>query len=89
MGGGKTRWGREDRRGGWRDERIEGEMEVGGRQGKEVFSCILSISTEVSKLLQVTRRLCLCLGRGSGLTEDGDLTSLCFLCLLTLSPGTG
>lgn len=76
-------------RGGWRDERIEGEMEVGGRQGKEVFSCILSVSAEVSKLLEVTRRLCLCLGRGSGLTEDGDLASPCFLCLLTLSPGTG
>lgn len=39
------------------DERIEGEMEVEGRQGKEVFSCILSTNAVVSELLEVTRRL--------------------------------
>lgn len=65
-------------------EGVDGGRNGGGRKtGKEVLSCILSINAEV------TRRHCLCLGRGSGLTEDGDLTSPCFLRLLTLSPGTG
>lgn len=45
------------------DGRLQGDMGVGGREGereegKWVFSCIPSINTEGSKLLEVTHRLC-------------------------------
>lgn len=54
------------------DERVNGGMKEyrerwrweEGRErkkrGKEAFGCILSINTEVAKLLEATHRLCVC-----------------------------